>query len=121
LSGEGFGFSDDAKRMCDEINVHYHALGAESIFRWVAVRLSDGGTDHVLYDTRADAVTHQSDSRLCLYIQIPPTGATARECESVLRFGRFAFDHGYKIVDPTDPALIMPNSREDLERMFQGR
>src|SRR5579872_6348771 len=107
--------------MCDEINVHYHALGAEAIYRWVAIRLSDGGSDHVLYDTRADAVTHQSDSRKCLYIQIPPTGAQPRECEGVLRFGRWAHDHGYAIVDPTDPTLIMPANRDDLDRLMAGR
>ena len=121
MSGAGFGFSDDAKRMCDEINVHYAADPMNAAYRWVAIRLSDGGSDHVLYDTRADAVSHQSDSRLCCYVQIPPTGAQERECEPALRFARWAFSNGYKVTDPTDPTLIMPNSMQDLDQLMSGR
>jgi hypothetical protein len=104
--------------MADQVNLHISALGVDALFRWVAIRLADGGSDGTLYDTRSAAVTHQSDSRLCTYVQIQPFGMTPREAEPVLRFTRWAYDHGYKITDPADAEPIMPNQRADLRRLI---
>jgi len=116
----GFGWSDAAKRMADNVNFHVEVEGASAYYRWVAIRLSDGGSDHVLYDSRADAVRSQSDSRLCTYVMIPPTGMTPREAEPVLKFTRFAYDNGYRITDPADGMPVMPNQKADLSKLMRS-
>lgn len=79
--------------------------------RWVAARLSDGGTDGVVYDTRADAVRHQLHERQCTYIRVPPDGMTPRHAEVMLRFHRATNGIG----GPTpDHDVILPLSREAI-------
>lgn len=119
-AGAGFGFSDAAKRMADQVSLHIAALGNDAFFRWVAIRLADGGSDGTLYDTRADAVRHQSDERLCTYVMVPPTGMTPREADAVLRFTRFAYDNGYRITSPEDPEPIMPLRNEALSALTRS-
>jgi len=116
----GFGYSDAAKRVCDAIQTHLAALGSGAYFRWVAVRLADGTSDGVLYDTRADAISHQLHESLCAYYQIPPTGISPREAEAMLRYSRFAYDNGYRLPDPETPEPIMPLRREEIARLTGG-
>ena len=105
-----FGFSDAARRMADEINLHVAALGEAASRKWVAIRLSDGGSDGVLYDTRPDAITHQLHERLCCYVRLPPFGQmmTVSEAESFLTFNRSIYDAGYRLQDPDEPQMIKP-------------
>ena len=105
-----FGFGDEARRACDQVNLHIAALGHESYGKWVAIRLSDGGSDGVLYDTRPDAIRHQLHEQLCAYFCIPPFGSmlTPREAEAFLSYARSLYDAGYRIPDPTAPAPITP-------------
>lgn len=57
----------------DEIVLHKLALGVEAFGKWIAVNLSDGRSDHVLYDTRGDAVRHQRGcERDKAYVPIKP-------------------------------------------------
>lgn len=105
-----FGFSDAALRACDNVNLHIAAIGPEAYGKWVAIRLSDGGSDGALYDTRADAIRHQMHWSQCCYLMIPPFGVmlTPREAESYLTLHRSMYDAGYRLQDPEQPAPIKP-------------
>lgn len=111
MSGVGaFGFSDEARRAADAVNLHIAALGHEAYGKWVAIRLSDGGSDGTLYDTRPDAIRHQLHEQLCAYFCIPPFGnlLSPPEAEAFLTYTRSLYDAGYRIPDPTAPAPIVP-------------
>lgn len=94
--------SDAAKRASDAVNLHLGALGFEAARKWVAIRLSDGRSDGVLYDTRRDAVTHQAHEQLCAYVCITPSGMSVCSAESYLAFHRKAYDAGMRLTDPDD-------------------
>jgi hypothetical protein len=88
---------------------------------WVAIRLSDGGSDGVAYDSKQDAVRHQLHEQQCAYFSFrtAPNGfRTAKEAAMFLEFHRQAYDAGMRLVDPDDagggPDLIMPDRREHL-------
>lgn len=103
-----FGFSDAAKRCSDAVNTHLAALGPFGVSnKWVAIRLSDGGSDGVIYDTRRDAVNHQLHEQQCAYVCMAPDGMSAKEAESFLRYNRTIYDAGYRMPDP-DREPIMP-------------
>jgi hypothetical protein len=68
--------------------------------KWLAVRLSDGGTDGVAYDTRREAIRHQLHETLCAYVRAYEI--TAREAETVLAYHRAVYDAGYRLPDPDD-------------------
>lgn len=108
-----FGFSDAAQRMCDNVNLHVVALGHEASGKYVAIRLSDGGSDGALYDTRADAIRHQMHWSQCCYVRLQPFGTmlTAREAESYLTLHRSMYDAGYRLQDPDDPGIIKPHAQ----------
>lgn len=102
--------SDAAKRAADQINLHVSAVGHESFRKYVAIRLSDGGSDGVLYDTRKDAITHQLHEQQCAYFRIPPFGQMAKphEMESYLTTMRSLYDAGRRLQDPDEPEIIRP-------------
>lgn len=102
--------SDAARRAADQINLHVSALGHEAFRKYVAIRLSDGGSDGTLYDTRADAIRHQLHEQQCAYFRIPPFGEMAKpvECESFLTLHRSLYDAGRRLADPDAPEIIRP-------------
>jgi hypothetical protein len=102
--------SDAARRASEAINVHISALGHEAFGKWVAVRLSDGSSDGVLYDHRREAVSHQFHESQCAYIRIPPFGQFIQpfEAEAMLTYHRSCYDAGYRVPDPEAPAPIVP-------------
>jgi len=105
-------YSDAARRCSDLINLHVITGG---VSRWVAIRLSDGGSDGVVYDTRKDAVRHQLHETLCAYVCVPPDGMTPKAAESFLTFNRNVYDAGYRMTDPdNDTEVIMPMTREGI-------
>lgn len=95
-----FGFSDAARRATDIINTHIAALGASCYGRWVALRLSDGSSDGVVYDTKQAAIDHQLHETQCMYISIPLGGAREHEIQRFLDMNRQLYDRGYRLVDP---------------------
>lgn len=107
-----FKFSEAAHRFADIHNMHIFA-DKSNIGHWIAVRLSDGGTDGVVYDHRRDAVRHQLDEKLCCYVKIHPGGMTPKEADGILRFYRFAYDNGFRVTDPEGPETILPSTNED--------
>lgn len=92
---------------------------------FVALRLSDGGSDGVLYQTKRDAVRHQLHETLCAYFSFKtaPTGfASVKDAAIFLAWNRAAYDAGFRLPDPDDasggPDLIMPSSEEHLHNQL---
>jgi hypothetical protein len=113
LSGTPELHSDAARRCSDAVNLHVSALGWGATKKWVAVRLSDGGSDGVLYDHRRDAIAHQLHERQCAYICISPGGMNACQAESFMRMTRNAYDAGAHLTDPEAPEIIRRLTRRD--------
>jgi hypothetical protein len=112
---------DAARRLADEITLHAIAGSAG---KWAAIRLRDGGSDHVAYDSRSDAVIHQLSPEYCTFALIPPGGMTIREADVLLDFWRQVYDAGFRAVDPRDDIPSMPlrpeEAREQI-RLFGGK
>lgn len=109
----GPAFSDAAKRCSDTIRLH---IVAGQKGRWVAIRLSDGGSDGVVYDTRADAIRHQLHESQCAYVKVPPDDMPPEHAERYLAFHRRAYDGGFRLTDPDDRREpIMPYTLEALQ------
>lgn len=104
---------DSAKRASDAIRLHLLANHDQALHSWAAIRLSDGGTDGILYDTKAQAVRHQLHEYQCAYVFIPADGMSPRIAETFLRFHRHLYDSGFRLADPdVDLEVVMPNRRE---------
>lgn len=95
--------TDAAKRCSDAVSLHLAALGLDAVSKWVAVRLADGGSDGTLYDRRRDAIRHQSDEKLCVYICVQPGGMNICRAESFMAFQRRLYESGFAtLIDPDD-------------------
>lgn len=97
--------ADAARRASDAVNFHLHAIGTAAIGKWVAIRLQDGSSDMVLYDKRADAITHQLHETTCAYVCIPATGMPPEDAMVYLREMRTLYDRGYRMADPDKEVL----------------
>jgi hypothetical protein len=86
--------TDAGKRMSDVLSLHYLADPAGNLGRIAAIRLSDGGSDGVLYDNVADAAWAQLHYRQCAYIRISVGGWGPRECDVALVYHRKVYDAG---------------------------
>ncbi len=107
---------DAAKRMRDVIALHQTALSNDELIagRYAAVRLSDGGSDGVAYETVTQAIGYQLHETQCGYFRIPPNPARwgMATCDSLLWYVRARYDAGYR--PSTDRQLMMPLKLEDL-------
>lgn len=113
-------WSDEAKRASDIVNGYIAFMDwDELVHKWIAIRLSDGGHDGTLYDTKRDAVRHQLDEFLCAYVSMRNLigGTSARDMEIFLKWNRDAYDAGFRLPDPREinggPELIMTTPRYD--------
>jgi hypothetical protein len=113
--------SDSAKRFADIVNGYLAFVPWDELKdKWLAIRLSDGGHDSTLYDSKLDAVTHQADEFLCVYFSFRNVagGITPKDAEIYLEFNRKAYDAGFRLPDPDHkhggPDLFMPTSTYDL-------
>ena len=106
----GFVPSDAAKRMSDIITTHHLADPAGNRGRWVAIRLSDGGSDGVLYDSLTDAAWAQLHYRQCLYYRIRTGPPGPRECDVWLAYHRRVYDAGNLPPYLAGVPLFVPNS-----------
>lgn len=88
---------DHAKRAYDIMQLHIIGKGEEAWGKWCAFRLSDGGSDNVLYDTREAAIAHQLHPTQCCYLVIPPTGFSYEELKRFLELSRDLYDKGARI------------------------
>jgi hypothetical protein len=113
-------WSDAAKRASDIVNSYIAFVPWEELrTKVIAIRLSDGGYDGNLYDSKREAVRHQSDEFLCAYVFFRNLmgGASPREMEIFLKWNRDAYDAGFRLPDPMEvnggPDLIMTTGRYD--------
>jgi hypothetical protein len=100
---------DDARRAADVINMHI-LLGQRG---WVAIRLSDGGSDGVVYDRREDAVRHQLHEHQCAYFLLSSIPVTPRETDVYLNYNRQLYDAGLRMGDTDAPSPIAPIRTEN--------
>lgn len=93
-------YSDEARRASDIINMHLLADRADNVGRWVAIRLSDGSSDGTVYDCKCDAKRHQLHEKQCVYVNIQPTGLSAKDAEILLKMTRQLYDSNFHMPDP---------------------
>lgn len=108
--------SDAAKRFAAGINgLLAFNKPWEIQAKWVAVTLQDGSVDSSLYDTRTEAISHQSDSALCFYFPIGnfASGMSPIMGELMLMAQRDAYDSGLRITDERQPDMFMGIERSD--------
>jgi hypothetical protein len=105
---------DAARRCAEAYNFQLAVHGMDACGRWIAVRLSDGGSDAQLYDTKDDAIRHQLHENLCAYICIVPGRMSEEDAASILRVHRVLYDNGARLSDP-DKHVQMPARREFLQ------
>lgn len=93
--------SDAAKRTSDTYNLHRIGDPYGSIHKWIAVSLSEGRSDDVLYGSKYDAVRHQHhNEKYYTFIKIVPTTMNPCEAEVVLKTARMLYDKGMRMADP---------------------
>lgn len=105
--------TDAAKRVSDTINgLVAFKLPEELAHTWCAFKLADGTTDGNLYYTKKEAVDHQLDEKLCMYIYMRRclTGVNPRDMQLFLDMHRFAYEEGIPFHYP-DVDLITPVAR----------
>lgn len=98
----------DAAMRCSDIITMHSILG--NVGKFAAIRLADGKSDSVAYDTREDAIRHQPYEEYCCYVFIPPGGMSYEDAQEWLDLNRQLYDAGWHM---TDPALITPVRKED--------
>lgn len=96
-------YSDAARRASDTINMHLLADREGNNGRWVAIRLSDGGSDGKVYDCKCDAIRFQLHEKQCVYVQIQPVGLDYRDADILIRMHRQYYDRNFKMPDPPCP------------------
>src|SRR5713101_1820363 len=114
---------DAGKRASDIVNLHLAFTKWDELKnKWIAFRLSDGGSDGVLYDTKQDAVKHQLHEMACAYVCYRGLagGSTATEMGIFLQFSRDAYDAGFRLPDPDSrtggPDVLMTAGQGDYYR-----
>lgn len=121
-------YSDEARRFADIVNGYSTWIKwEEREHYWIAVRLSDGGTDGELYHSKRDAVRGQTDEFLCCYFAFRNcmNGISYKEAEAFMLYVRGAYKAGLRLPDPDDqfggPDPFMPVSQFDrLRKIVNG-
>lgn len=112
---------DAAQRMADSIALHQTVLGPGEILRgrFIALQLSDGGSDGTAYESRESAIEYNRNnpSRIVAF-QIPMERLNAHICDRLLWYCRSAYDNGVR-EDPRHQ-IIIPTRIEDLLRDIHG-
>lgn len=117
--------NDCAKRASDIVNIILVAHPYDQIRdSFIAIRLSDGGYDGVIYESRREAVTHQLHEQQCAYLGFRnlANGATPRDMALFLDFNRKAYEAGYRLTDPDHQfggrEIIMTTPQVDYRKGF---
>jgi hypothetical protein len=110
-------YGDDACRASEQVNLHLFAH-PDNIRGFVALRLADGGSDGVLYDSRKDAVVAKfPNEALYIYIQAQP-GFTPKVAQRILEIHRQSYEAYKRLtsVDTPNLEIIIPQRIEDVLR-----
>lgn len=121
--------SDAAKRCSDAYALHLtagmHLTPNPHVGKFIAIRLADGGSDLVLYDSYRDAVRHQKHAEQWrAYIRIVPHAMTLCAAESFLRVHRLFFERGWRLPDAGDASggrtPILLEARESQDALIRA-
>jgi hypothetical protein len=91
---------DTGRRASEAVGNHLEHNREEAIDSWIALRLSDGGTDGGLYPTKSLAVAHQIHEHQCAYMVILPGGISAKDAEAYICIMRQAYNNGVPLAHP---------------------
>lgn len=91
---------DTGKRASEAIRQQISTDRELAVGSWIALRLSDGGSDGNVYPTKSLAVAHQLHEKQCAYIVIYPTGMSPQDAEAFLCLMRQAYDNGVPLAHP---------------------
>lgn len=109
---------DIGKRAAEAINLHVYG---NNVGKWVAIKLLDGSSDGIPYDTRPDAIKHQLHEQLCCYIKVTPDGITPADALRFVLVNRAIYSAGFRLADPDMPGEpIYPDTEEELTRIILG-
>jgi hypothetical protein len=125
LNGTDAEHTDAAKRCSDEYRLHRLADPIGSIGHFIAIALADGSSDHVLYESRGDAVTHQHhNEEFYAYVHIGPHDMNACQAESFLMTNRAMYKAGIRLTDRDHPAggrVMIPRlTTEDMQAQMRS-
>lgn len=112
-------FSDRARRASGAVTLAMLAQGRGIVGRWMALRLSDGGSDGNVYDRKSDAIRHQLHPKQCAYVCLTPEGMSPRQAENYLRFIEGLYSAGADLDDP-DQQIAMPANREEIPGLLRA-
>lgn len=104
-------FPDRTRRAYDVIRQHFEDHGPVVGGWWIAIRLSDGGSDGKLYRDKRTATRFQLHERQCAYICIPPFGEMPiEEVHQFLSVNERLYDQGARLSD--EGTYIVPRSMQ---------
>lgn len=117
-------FMDAGRRASDIINGLITAHPWDDIKdKFVAIHIADGSSDGNIYDTKADAVRHQTHEQQYAYVAFCNLvgGATPKEMAIFLKFNRDAYLAGMRLIDPDNQKnpvndLLIPAAGYDKMR-----
>ncbi len=119
---------DAGRRAADAINKHIHNQGWWEIrHKWIAIRIADGTSDGVLYDTKRDAVRHQHDEFTCAYLCYKGLAQGAKDTDAaiLIKFHRDMYKAGFRMPDRDNrfggPDAVMSTQRNDWYRRTIAR
>lgn len=103
---------DIGRRASEAVNLH--VIGG-NVGRWVALRLEDGSSDGIPYDSRRDAIAHQLHEQQCAYIRVTPDGITPADAARFIALNRSLYSAGFRLADPDMPGEpIYPENLEEI-------
>jgi hypothetical protein len=94
--------TDAARRMCDLWTLHRLGTGLyDAVGKWYAVRLDDGTSDGVLYDSKRECIQHQRGwEYLYAYVGMSIAQMNVCDAEIYLAVQRRMYEKGIRMVDP---------------------
>jgi hypothetical protein len=118
MPDSGPQLDDIGKRASDVISLH---IVGGNVGKWVALRLEDGSSDGIPYDTRRDAIEHQLHEQLCCYVKVPPDGMTPADALRFILLNRAIYAAGFRLAEPeseTEP--IYPMTNEEVMQIIES-
>lgn len=97
---------DAGKRASEMVNLYVTNMDWDDIKdKFVAIRLEDGSSDGIIYDSKIDAIKHQNFEQQCAYVGFRNLmgGSTPRDMAIFIAMNREAYDHGMRLADPEAP------------------
>lgn len=89
---------DRTKRAWDCLLEALQKFGDDAAGYWIAIRLSDGGSDGVIYPSKQHAVAKQIHERQCAYICIHPFNEMSiSDIHRYLRINEQIYDQGGRL------------------------